>query len=481
MKKGDVRGLSTIVATLLVILLVIISVAIVWTVVRTVINNNAEQISLGKFTISLEIVSIKQNPTDVNIKVKRNGGEGELEGIVFAIFDGENTHTFEKDNISLNPLETKTFVIDYEGKIVSISIYPVFLTSSGKTTSGNLADTYYSSSSANDFISENCTPNCNGKECGDNGCSGSCGLCGGSTPYCTEGQCSSQEGEDPNGDCSCALTTCIGATCDDGIGGSCPGQLEPDCNNDQIMCGNSLNSCGSCGECDNGYYCNGGICSQICSALDCGSRECGGLPGREDCGETFCGLCTGQGESCNETSGMCLQCEPQCGLRNCGIDPVCGSSCGVCNSTLGENCNVSSGICEVCQPQCGLRNCGIDPVCGSSCGVCNSFLGEYCGPNGICIRDEALNSGTIFSVWPINVGIYFDSPDLPISGVNYNSYWVKFPGSNEFDCLQIDKFVTPVMPEIYNMSYVKFVQTSSDIRPGDTYQIWQKYSSCTSG
>ena len=50
---------------------------------------------------------------------------------------------------------------------------------------------------------------------------------------------------------------------------------------------------------------------------------------------------------------------------------------------------------------------------------------------------------------------------------NYNGYWVKFPGSLEIDCLQVDKFVIPVMPEIYNMSYIKFVQTSSDIAPGD--------------
>lgn len=122
MRKGDKSGLSTVVATLLIILLVIVAVAIVWGVIKTIITNNSEQISLGKFTIDLKIVSIRQTAQDVNIKVKRNAGEGNLEGIIFSIFDGEKTHIYEKHNISLQPLEMKTFVVDYQGKIVSVSI-----------------------------------------------------------------------------------------------------------------------------------------------------------------------------------------------------------------------------------------------------------------------------------------------------------------------------------------------------------------------
>jgi len=237
--------------------------------------------------------------------------------------------------------------------------------------------------------------------------------------------------------------------------------------------------CGNCGTCDNGYHCDGGACSQDCILSDCGARKCGVLPGRSDCGENFCGVCSGEGESCNETSGMCLQCESACGARKCGVDPVCGSSCGVCDAEAGETCNESSGMCLQCEPDCGLRNCGVDPVCGSSCGAgCDTLNGEYCNADGICTKDEAINRGTVYSIWPIDVGIYFDSKDLPKSGVNYANYWVKFPGSAEFDCLQIVRFVTPVMPEIYNMSYIQFIQTSSDIQPGDTYEIWEKYSSC---
>lgn len=67
-----------------------------------------------------------------------------------------------------------------------------------------------------------CTPDCSGLECGDNGCGGSCGTCGG-------------------GD------VCVGGTC------SCT----PDCSG--LACGDD--GCGgSCGTCGGGDTCAGGVC-----------------------------------------------------------------------------------------------------------------------------------------------------------------------------------------------------------------------------
>ena len=473
MKKGDNRGLSTIVATLLIILLVLVAVGIIWVVVRTMIANNAEQISLGKFTINLEIVSIKQTNLDVNIKVKRNVGEGDLEGILFSIFDGQNTHIYEKHNVTLDPLEMKTFVVNYSGEIISISIYPILESSSGKTTTGNLADTYYTDS-AEEEISENCTADCTGKECGDNGCGGVCGTCSASTPYCVQGECSAEAGEEEN--CTCAATTCIGSTCDNGIGGSCLGELQSDCNNNQIMCGTSLNGCGSCGTCDTGYYCNEGICSPNCLLSDCGTRECGPLPGKSYCGTNFCGSCTIGGETCNDSIGVCFTCVPDCSGRECGVDPVCGTSCGSCNSTAGETCNVTSGVCSVCVPDCSGKECGTESVCGSICGTCDTAAGEYC-ESGTCVKDESVNEGTVFSVWPWPSGrMYFDSQDLPKSGENYAGYYVKI--GSEYDCLRIFEYVTPTIPTSYNMTYMKISITATDIEPGDNYAIWENYTSC---
>jgi len=437
-KRGK-RGLSTVIATLLIILLVIVAVVIVWTVIRTIITQNSEEISLGKFTIDLKIVSIKQTSADVSVKVKRNPGEGELEGIIFSVFDGKETHLYEKHNVSLNPLDVKTFVINYQGKIISISIFPIIETSPGKTVTGNLADTFYVTSTGEGYIPSDCIPNCEDKECGDNGCGGSCGICPENLPNCIQGTCEADSGGGlPEADCSCATDICTGTTCSDGIGGSCPGLIEPDCNNNQIMCGDSLNDCGSCGTCDVGYHCDAGACVRDCIP-DCTNLECG-----------------------PDANG-------------------CGVSCGTCDTEAGEWCD--DGTCAItpCEPDCTDRECGPDANgCGVSCGTCDTEAGEWCSEDAICLSEEIVNTGIIFSVWPINTGIYFDSNDLPKSSASYTNYWVKFPGSNEFDCLQIDNFVTPVIPEIYDMSYIKLVTSSSEIKSGDTYEVWETYQGCLS-
>ncbi|HOD08319.1 MAG TPA: hypothetical protein PKG98_09555 [Myxococcota bacterium] len=59
--------------------------------------------------------------------------------------------------------------------------------------------------------------------------------------------------------------------------------------------------------------------------------------------------CTGDGKNyvllmtCDEgcESGVCTGCQPDCGTRECGPDPVCGTSCGNC--TDGKSCQ--SGSC----------------------------------------------------------------------------------------------------------------------------------------
>jgi hypothetical protein len=56
-----------------------------------------------------------------------------------------------------------------------------------------------------------CTPECAGRECGDDGCGGDCGLCPDIAPYCMDGLCAME----------CA-PSCAGKACgDDGCGGDC--------------------------------------------------------------------------------------------------------------------------------------------------------------------------------------------------------------------------------------------------------------------
>jgi hypothetical protein len=67
-------------------------------------------------------------------------------------------------------------------------------------------------------------------------------------------------------------------------------------------------------------------------------------------------------------------CVPDCGTRTCGLEVVCGTSCGECAST-GEVCSPDGHCVAACVPDCSNRVCG-DDGCGGSCGTCQSTPGE---------------------------------------------------------------------------------------------------------
>jgi hypothetical protein len=115
-----------------------------------------------------------------------------------------------------------------------------------------------------------CHPACSDKECGDDGCGGSCGQCADGFS-CKEGQC-------VEGPCepACGDKECGGDGCD-----------------------------GTCGECGGGATCVDGSCQ--CSF--------------ESCGE----VCCGEGEACFD--GAC--CTPDCTDKECGEDG-CGGLCNGC-------------------------------------------------------------------------------------------------------------------------------------------------------
>lgn len=425
--------MSNVIASLLVIVIVLVAIAIVWTVVRNIIQKNSEEVSLSQFTIDLKIESLRITNETLNAKIKRNPGEGDLKGITFLVFDGLNTHVFEKLDVELEPLAIKTFILGYSGPITKLSIAPIFETDEGKLITGPIVDVYYVLGLGAEYWG-NCTPNCDGKQCGPDGCSSVCGICLEPTPYCDSGVCSDTPCTQ---DCSCAATTCWNDTC---FGGCdyCQGELtlEEDCAGQ--FCGPSPHNCGVCAECEGGYHCDQGACVRSCEN-GCGDRECGPDP--------------------NECVGLCGICDEEIW----GPDVWCDE--GYCSN-------------ETCVPDCTGRECGPDPICEESCGECSGT--EECTEEGICLSEVYLNNGTVFSVWPINTGIYFDSEDLPKSGVDYTDYYARFPGSLETRCLQIREFITPVIPEVYNMSHVRFVTSSTDIEPDDQYEIWETYEGCNS-
>lgn len=186
-----------------------------------------------------------------------------------------------------------------------------------------------------------CVPDCEGKECGDNGCDGSCGECEAGWEcvdfHCVDlcaGACDGKE---------CGQVEINGATCDCG---TCEGDL---------LCNPLTYACVSCLP----------VCEDPVTwlAYECGDDSCGG-----SCGECETGDCIDH---------ACV-CTPDCAGKQCG-DDGCGGSCGECE--FGE---CVDQVC-VCEPECNGKNCG-DDGCGSTCGTCDD--GQACF-SGVCTVFEA--------------------------------------------------------------------------------------------
>jgi hypothetical protein len=84
-----------------------------------------------------------------------------------------------------------------------------------------------------------CSPNCDAKVCGNNGCGGSCGLCGAGT-YCVDSTCVTDCAPNCPDDANC-IPDCEGKRCgDDACGGSCGS-----CTLDKPYCAQARHDTGS--------------------------------------------------------------------------------------------------------------------------------------------------------------------------------------------------------------------------------------------
>ena len=260
-----------------------------------------------------------------------------------------------------------------------------------------------------------CSPDCTDKDCGQDGCGGDCGecptgqvcdasgMCGCEFEMCGEACCA--DGEDCLADVCCA-PDCEGKDCgDDGCGGSCG-----KCPENTECGGNGLCEClyDECAEacCEEEEVCfEDDCCLPDCEGSSCGSDGCGGSCG--ECGEfSECseeGSCVCLFEECLEVccddGRVCFEdacCLADCEGKVCG-DDGCGGSCGECTGPQ-ELCD--SGAC-VCQPVCDGLDCGEDG-CGGSCGECQ---GEWSSCEvGVCIETCADLSGT----WWVASDILYD-------------------------------------------------------------------------
>ena len=278
-----------------------------------------------------------------------------------------------------------------------------------------------------------CVPDCAGKQCGQDGCGGECGICEGCGEVCQEHSCvltcvpaceSKNCGDDgcgcPCGECpddqpciegQCCVADCTAKECgDDGCGGSCgscagglPCQeglcCQPDCAGK--ACG--PDGCGKeCGECPVWLVCaEGGQCQNACT-LNCQGKQCG----PDGCGGS-CGDCA-EALSCTNTGQCVSDCSADCQDKACGPDG-CFDSCGVCGA--GQFCAPDHKCYskEICQPDCASKQCGHDG-CGGTCGACgesaactiDNMCSSYCSfcPDDAVCSQLAFETGNLFG-WAV--------------------------------------------------------------------------------
>ena len=284
----------------------------------------------------------------------------------------------------------------------------------------------------------NCEPQCDGKNCGDDACWGTCGAC--ADGVCVDGVCMSGPGCESSGGpgcggCPCEACVCgmDGFCCDTAWDGFCVSECIEDCGGcaDLTNCGDGVcdggvgENCSSCAAdcvCVDPEVCFGGVCCvPSCDGVECGTDGCGGdcgdCPFGEYCVDGTCGPNDGCAATEESGCGGCL-CEacvcdfwPECCTwawdelcvyvcedfcDGCGLLENCGD--GVCGEGEGENCGNCPGdcLCEgdaicndyaCCIPSCDGLMCGSDG-CGGSCGSCADGV---CS-NGVCMSGPGCES-----------------------------------------------------------------------------------------
>lgn len=249
---------------------------------------------------------------------------------------------------------------------------------------------------------------CQGKECGPDGCDGTCGTCMGSQESCVEGACVCEpacEGKECGldgcgglcGDCEvhygCIGGTCVympwcgDGDCDEGEScWTCPADCAQCCGNGgcEPLYEETCNTCVVDCACDCGEQCLDDSCLfTACNGKECGPDGCGGS----------CGICEQEHYEC--FGGQC-EYVPWCGDGECNGDEACDScpvDCGMCcgdgwcKESDGEDCDNCPADCacfgcgETCEDgdcvftACNSKECG-DDGCGDVCGTC--------GVSGIC-------------------------------------------------------------------------------------------------
>ena len=253
------------------------------------------------------------------------------------------------------------------------------------------------SDTTDDVAGDRCIPNCTKKECGDDGCGGSCGSCG-DNAVCNGNKC----------ECISGFGNCNGKW-DDG----CEANFSTDphhCSDCATDCGdNSICNNKTC-ACQSGYFnCDGiwingcevdlndpATCGKSCdNKINCGQNSvcnngvCGCQTGYANCDGLLSNGCEVDLNSINSCGTSCSD-KVICSKNN-GSNPVCDS--GVCKLTCNsgyEDCNAKAGSSDGCEVNLNSIN-----SCGTNCS--NIVKCSYAnGSNPVCDNGLCLlscNSG----------------------------------------------------------------------------------------
>jgi hypothetical protein len=246
-----------------------------------------------------------------------------------------------------------------------------------------------------------CTPMCDQKECGNDGCGSECGKCTGGKVCSQDGLCVENK---------CGNITFEGC-CENGLllkyceygeikEMSCKDEFYPFCGWSEDA---GFYNCNTKGGKDpsNGFpYSCSGACTKNCSQKECGSDGCGGTCGEcpddkfcnwdGNCTESDCGDVSYEG--CCDTGGTLQYCEnnklKQIECEKEGM-PYCGWNKDKeyydCDTDgLEDPSGDSPYPCVTpCTPVCEGKDCGPDG-CGKSCGEC--------GQGTVCIEGKCVES-----------------------------------------------------------------------------------------
>ena len=256
-----------------------------------------------------------------------------------------------------------------------------------------------------------CQPDCEDKDCGGDGCGGSCGNCGAGAICNADDQCLSLPTCQVLSEVKCGDTLTGNTTggdsllqnysCENYEGTSSEATYIFLANMDDTITftldspGNQLDLLVTSKACDTSsclamgdteielqvkgskkYYlvvdaqddavgpysltlsCLSG-CQPDCTAKECGDDGCGGN----------CGKCPNAAPYC--VQGTCeVECTPDCTAKECG-DDGCGTPCGTCQA--GTSCEQGECLPDECIPDCTGKQCG-NNGCGGTCGQCTEPL-----------------------------------------------------------------------------------------------------------